>query len=92
MVGAVLYILYCGIADRFGPLLFVALGLVLLECAVFVGYGMKCPLTSMAQEHGAKKGYVFDQFIPEKYTRLTVPTFGTLLALGILLLFYRIIT
>ncbi len=89
MAGAVLYMLYCGIVDRIGLGTYIALALVVAECVVFVGNGMKCPLTTMAKEHGAEKGYVFDAFIPERLTSYTVPTFGSLFVIALLLLLYR---
>lgn len=92
MAGAVVYLLYCGIVDRIGVPAYVALGLVVVECVVFVGNGMKCPLTTMAQDHGATKGYVFDAFIPERLTRYTVPTFGTLFGIALVLLVVRLLT
>ncbi|MBX7133522.1 MAG: hypothetical protein K1X67_12685 [Fimbriimonadaceae bacterium] len=92
MAGAVIYLLYSGIADRIGLGTYVALALVLSECIVFVGNGMKCPLTTMAKEHGAEKGYVFDAFIPESLTRYTVPTFGSLFAIALLVLLVRVLS
>lgn len=89
---AVLTIIYCGIVDRIDWLLWASLGLVVVECVVFVGNGMVCPLTNMAKAHGAEKGYVFDAFIPERLTRLTVPTFGSLFALGLVLVAWRLLT
>lgn len=92
MSAAVLYILYCGIVDRFDWPLYLALALVTAECIVFVGNGMKCPLTNLARAHGAEKGYVFDTFIPERLTRYTVPVFGSLFALSLVLVLYRALT
>jgi hypothetical protein len=43
-------------------------------------------LTTLAQKYGATKGYVFDSFFPERWTRFTVPVFTSLLALGLMLL------
>jgi len=90
MVLAIFYILYCGITDQLGTPLYVALAIVSLECVVFVGNGMKCPLTGLAKTFGAEKGYVFDTFIPETLTRYTVPVFGTLFGVGLALLFFRL--
>ena len=92
MAGAVFYMLYCGLADRIGVGTYLALALVVGECVVFVGNGMKCPLTTMAKAHGAEKGYVFDAFIPERLTRFTVPTFGSLFALALAILLYRVLS
>ncbi|MFA6082016.1 MAG: hypothetical protein WC773_01185 [Patescibacteria group bacterium] len=89
MAGSVFFILYCGIAKIFGPALYVALGLISIEGIVFFGNGMKCPLTGMAKKYGATKGYVFDSFFPEKWTRYTFPVFGTILGIGLFLLLLR---
>lgn len=89
MASAVFYIVYCGIAGVFGLLLYIALGLLAIEGIVFFGNGMKCPLTDIAQKYGAEKGYVFDSFFPERWTRYTFPVFGTILALGLVLLVLR---
>jgi hypothetical protein len=89
MAASVLYILFAGLFGWHGRTLVAALGLVLIECVVFAGNGFKCPLTTLAQRHGAVKGYVFDTFIPERWTRYTVPVFTTILVAGLLLLAFR---
>lgn len=89
MAAATVYVLYCGLAGVWGPVLNFALFLLTIECAVFVGDGMKCPLTTLAQKYGAEKGYVFDTFLPERATRYTFRFFGSLLAIGLLLLVIR---
>ncbi|HEY3331501.1 MAG TPA: hypothetical protein VGK19_15835 [Capsulimonadaceae bacterium] len=89
MATAVFYILYCGLLGRFDRLLYLALGLLSIESIVFVGNGMKCPLTKLAVKHGAEKGYVFDSFFPEKWTRYTFPVFGSVLVIGIVLVLAR---
>ena len=90
MAVSVFTIIYCGIVDRIDALLWVSLGLVFAECVVFVGNGMVCPLTNMAKAHGAEKGYVFDAFLPERMTRWTPLVFGTLFAIGLAILIWRI--
>jgi hypothetical protein len=86
MAAATLFILYAGIAKYRGPLLTVALVLSALEAVVFVGNGFKCPLTALAQRYGAVKGYAFDTFLPEKWTKYTFRFFGTILVVGLALL------
>ena len=66
-----LFILYAGIVDYFRFWLYAVLGLLAIEVAVFVGNGMKCALTALAKRYGAEKGYAFDTFLPEKFTRHT---------------------
>jgi hypothetical protein len=89
MASSVLLVLYSGIAGYDGMLLFVALGLVGLESVVFIGNGMRCPLTALAKKYGAEKGYAFDTFLPESFTRHTFRFFATLLVIGLVLLALR---
>jgi hypothetical protein len=91
MAVAVFTIIYCGIVDRIDWLLYLSLGLVVGECVVFIGNGMVCPLTNMAKAHGAEKGYVFDAFLPERWTRYTPFVFGFLFFVGLVLVAWRLI-
>lgn len=84
--GAILLIDYAGFTGRTGPWLVVALALAAVEVVVFVGSGMKCPLTAVAVKYGADHGAVFDTFLPERLTRNTLRIFGPLLAIGLILL------
>ncbi len=86
MASSVLFIDYCGITRHRGFLLAAALALVSLESIVFLGNGMKCPLTRLARKYGAVSGYAFDTLFPEKCTRHTFRVFGGLLVVGIVLL------
>jgi len=89
MVAAICVLLDAGVTGYKGLMLWVALALLAAESVVFVGNGMKCPLTSLAVRHGAQKGYAFDTFLPEAVTRYTFRFFGALTALGLLLLALR---
>jgi hypothetical protein len=89
MAAATLFILYAGLSRYRGPLLTVALVLAGLEAVVFLGNGRKCPLTGLAQKYGAVKGYAFDTFLPEKWTKYTFRFFGTILVVGLALLVLR---
>lgn len=86
---AILVIDYAGVTGRAGPWLTVALVLAGFEAVVFVGSGMKCPLTAVAVRYGADHGAIFDTFLPERLTRHTLRIFGPLLAVGLLLLAAR---
>jgi hypothetical protein len=82
-------LLYAGITGATGPWLWVALSLLAIETVVFVGNGMKCPLTAMAVRYGATSGRVFDTFLPERATRYTFRFFGTVMVVGLVLLVVR---
>jgi hypothetical protein len=85
------FVLYAGITGYRGVWLNGALVLVTIEGVVFVGNGMKCPLTAVAQRYGAEKGYVSDTFLPERLARHTFRFFGTLLVAGLLLIVIRMV-
>jgi hypothetical protein len=58
---------------------------VALETAVFVGNGMVCPLTPLAERLGATRGAVTDIFLPMRVAQ-TIPIWsGALVALAGLL-------
>jgi len=82
-------LLYAGLTGATGPWLWVALALLGVETVVFIGNGLRCPLTAMAVRHGATSGRVFDTFLPERATRYTFRFFGTLMVAGLALLAAR---
>ena len=56
-----------------------------VEVVVFVGSGMKCPLSALAVKYGAGTGHVFDTFLPEPVTRYTFRFFGAIMLFGLIL-------
>jgi len=82
-------LLYAGITGARGPVVLGALGLLAIETVVFVGSGMRCPLTSVAVKYGAETGRVGDTFLPERITRYTFRFFGSVMAVGLVLLAAR---
>jgi hypothetical protein len=89
MVTSIAVLLYAGATGYDGLWLLVSLGLLAVETVVFVGNGMKCPLTAVAVRYGAETGYAFDTFLPERATRYTFRFFGSLMALGLMLVAAR---
>lgn len=82
-------VLFAGLTGLHGAWLGVALALVGTECVIFVGNGMKCPLTAIAEKYGAGRDGRFDTFLPERLTRHTVAIFTPLILLGVVLLAAR---
>ena len=82
-------LVYAGITGAQGIWLWIALTLLAVETLVFLGNGMRCPLTALAVRYGAEKGYAFDTFLPERATRYTFNFFGTLMVVGLGLLILR---
>ena len=82
-------LVYAGATGSQGTWLWLALVLLAVEVVVFVGNGMRCPLTALAVRYGAETGYVFDTFLPERATRYTFNFFGTVMVVGLGLLILR---
>jgi hypothetical protein len=87
MLGAILWLVATGITGRRDRTVAVAAGLAGVESLVFVANRGVCPLTPLAERHGATrgKGGVSDIFLPDALAR-TIPIWATsLLALGVAL-------
>ena len=91
MATACLALLYAGVTGATGSWLWIALGLVGIECVVFVGSGMKCPLTAVAVRYGATPERGFDTFFPEQITRHTLTVFGPMIVVSLVLLAMRLL-
>jgi hypothetical protein len=89
MAASTFILLYAGITGKSGVWLWTVMVLLGIEVVVFVGNGMKCPLTAIAVRYGATTGHVFDTFLPERITRYTFRFFGTVMVIGLLLLAAR---
>ena len=89
MAGSVFVLLYAGISGARGPWLWWALGLISVEIVVFVGNGMKCPMTAMVTRLGKAGSGISDTFFSERITRHTLRVFGPLIVLAFILLALR---
>ena len=85
MATATVYVFICGVMGRRDHVLAVAMSLVALEGVVFFVNGMRCPLTALANRYGDPNGHVGDTLFPEACTRYTFRAFGTLYAIGLIL-------
>jgi hypothetical protein len=83
MTAATAAVLYAAGTGERGPWLWGSLALVVAESVVFIGCGLKCPLTGLAVRYGARHGAIFDTFLPEAITRHTFTVFGPLIVLGL---------
>ena len=77
-LGSILWLLVTGLAGRRDRTVAVAAGLVAVESAVFVLNDRVCPLTPLAERHGAVRGSVSDIFLPDVVAR-TIPLWSSAL-------------
>lgn len=89
MVAAIFVVLYGGLSGASGLWLWIAIGLVSMEVAVFVASGMRCPLTRLVSLYSDPAAEVSDTFFPKKWTLHTLTTFVPLLMVGFTLLAWR---
>lgn len=89
MVLSIFYIIYAAVAKAFGPILLATLGLLAIEVAVFVGSGMKCPITDLSQKYGSKNGYAFEGYVSKEIMDRIFNFFRALLIASIILLAIR---
>ena len=64
MVFCLFYILYCAITRTYDWTLLTAIVIILIEgLSIALNHG-RCPLTTLAEKHGAKNGAVTHLFMP----------------------------
>ncbi len=82
---AVFYILYCGLRDRFGIWLNVALVVLAFELVCLGVFGGECPLQIYARDLMESNAYVSDLFVPDWIALNLIPFFTpvTIVALGL---------
>jgi hypothetical protein len=85
ILGAIVWLVVTGIAGRRDRSVAIAAGIVGIEAGVFVANGGVCPLTPLAERHGAGRGGVSDIFLPDPVAR-TIPIWSSaLVAVAIVL-------
>lgn len=89
MAAAVFYVLFCGLTGAGGRLLWLSVGLILLETAVLLFNGWRCPLTGMAALYTSPSGDNFDIYLPAWLARHNKTIFGGLFLLGLALVAVR---
>ena len=78
VLSSILWLVATGIVGRRDRSVAVAALLVAAESAVFVANDGVCPLTPLAERHGANRGGVSDIFLPDRLAR-TIPIWSTAL-------------
>ena len=86
MVGSTFYIFYAGFIKVYNVLLYVSLGLLLIEIFALLVNGMKCPLTTLAKKYGDPKGYAWDILLSDASAKYSFRLYGVILFMGAALL------
>ena len=79
------YLLTTGFTKRTDRSVAIAGAIVATESVVFAANGFRCPLTDMAESHGAKSGSVTDLYLPSWFAKRLPVIHVPLIALAIFL-------
>jgi hypothetical protein len=79
-------LLYAGITGRYSLWLWIALAVVALEVCVYVGFGMKCPVTGWAVKYGAPQGHAFDTYLSARQSDYLLNVITSFMVLGLVIL------
>jgi hypothetical protein len=82
---AILLVVWDGLRQRPRQRSAIAVGIVLVESAVYVSNNQVCPLTPLAEELGAERGSVADIFLPDWASSRIPIMSGSILVLGLVL-------
>ncbi|MDZ7683566.1 MAG: hypothetical protein U5J63_18105 [Fodinibius sp.] len=90
IVASTIYVLITAAVDKINALTWWAFGVVLLELFALLLNNWRCPLTDLAESHGAEVGSVADLFLPHWLSERLFFVFGVLFLLTCLLLLCRL--
>ena len=90
-VSAIFYILYAGIFDNINALVWVCVGLILMEGIILLICKWRCPLTLLSAKYTSDQYDGFDIFIPKWLARHNKTIFTSLFVLGLALVLWRIL-
>jgi hypothetical protein len=85
----VAYALFSALTKHITRWTWVAVGLVLIESVVLMLSGWTCPLTLLAERHGAIRGSIADLFLPKPLSDRIFPVCGTAYAVALVILVWR---
>lgn len=91
MAAAILYILYSGLTGKVTTFTWISLALALGECVVIALNKWTCPLTPLAAQHTTSREPNFDIYLPLWLAKYNKEIFGSILAVGLLLVIWRLI-
>ncbi len=91
MFGAILYLLYSGMANHLTRWTAVAFGLIAIEVLIYAGNGFRCPLRTLAENLTPEGQTVTDIYLPPWLSARVVAISSPLLGAACLLLFIRLL-
>lgn len=90
LAAAVLYVLYAGLFDRVNALVWVSIGLVLMEGIILLICKWRCPLTLLGYKYTDDPAVGFDIFLPAWLAKHNKTIFTALFSIGLVLVLWRV--
>ena len=88
----IFYLLYAVIANKIDKLVWIGLGLFLLEGIVLLIFKNMCPLTVIARRYSDSAKNNFDIYLPEWLAKYNKPIYTSILFLIIIIIIFRLIS
>lgn len=89
MAAAAFFILYSGVTGASGTLLWVSIGLLVIETLVLLANRWTCPLTPIAMKYTDERTDNFDIYLPKLVAKHNKTFFGIVFIVGLLLVAYN---
>ncbi len=91
LAGLVFYILYAGISGNITSIVYFAIGAIVLETLVLVGFSWRCPLTLVAQKYTTDDSPNFDIYLPAWLAKHNKTIFSILFVAGVAMVAWRLL-
>lgn len=91
MFGAILFLLYCGMANQLTQWTAFAFVLIAIEVTIYVSHGFKCPLNTLAARLTLPGQQVDDIYLPAWLSSRVIAISTPLLAIACCLLLIRLL-
>lgn len=85
------YVFIAAAMDQITTLTWIAFAVAVVELLALIFNNWQCPLTDLAEYHGAEVGSVADLFLPEWLSDHLFSIFGIVFSITCLLLFWRLL-
>jgi hypothetical protein len=80
----ILYVYYAALRRKRGPILYGAIGALVVEGGVVMANGGDCPLGGVHRRYGDDRAF-FELLMPQRAAKIAVPVLGAVAVLGIVL-------
>lgn len=85
------YLFYAVVTNQINKWVWISIGLFVLEGIILLLFGMKCPLTVMANKYSTSTKDNFDIFLPNWLAKYTKLIYTTILVIILIILAYQLL-